>query len=339
MRNFRLTISRDGSRVALITHDVDRPSDEAISVYDTDQLYPLSADRYHRDMPNVFIDVLDTVDGFGPAATHTGKEKAALSYPDITVRTLARRAARAVTDGSGKVDDRFNDARTLWQRLQQHALAGVVRMADEPIIDVRRGHNWRKNQPLASVRADPQAWYVTRAFSRSNKGKDELHAFRGLTAVLDVVCAQEDKAQAGTQTQARAQAGAHDEVDRGAHALSVRKSVLGDLNYPTYRQVASLVADSNMLVFHNDADFAQWIRHESGHKEGCVESGTPIVIHLRSSRGAQIVPGDVHTNSTADFDGISSGSAIPISAFANRLAPRIRRSRAGKAREDARKRK
>ena len=308
MKNFRLTISRDGSSVALMTREAgEKDAHEAVSVYPSVQLYPLAVDRYHKDLPNVFVDVLDTIDGNGPAPTETGKEKAAFSYPDITLRTLARRAAREVADGSGKVNERFDDARGLWQKLQQHAIADVVRPSDEPILDVRRNRNWRKNQPLASVRADPQAWYVTLAYSRSNKGKDAMHAYRGLTAVLDALIADSD-------------------ADVAGESQKIRKAVLDDLDYPTYRQVAAILGDSNMLVFHNDGDLASWIRHETGNKDGCAEPGTPLVLHLRSSRGAQIVPGDTHAASTADFDGLSSGKQLQISQFANRLAPRARRA-------------
>lgn len=287
-------------------------------MYDAKRLYPLAAARYHRDLPNLFVDVLDTFDGQGPQPTQTGKEKAAFSYPDITVRTLARRATHAVSDGSGRVDARFNDARSLWQKMQHHAVAAVVRASDPPILDVRRNHNWRKNQPLANARVDPQAWYVTLAFSRSNKAKDALHAFRGLTAVLDTVCA--GKAVSDAKNPKTKDDGGNARLLREAQAM--RKAVLGDLDYPTYRQVAALLGDSNMLVFHNDADLAHWIRQETGYKEGCVEPTTPIVLHIRSSRGAQIVPGDTHTGSAADLDGLKAGSSLAISAFAKRLAPK-----------------
>ncbi len=132
MKNYRLTISRDGSAVALITRDAGKDAGrqpgtagadksgaaagEQISLYGPDRLYPLGAARYHKDLPNLFVDVLDTLDGHGPRATSTGKEKAALSYPAVTVRTLVRRTTRAVADGSGKVDARFDDARTPGKR-------------------------------------------------------------------------------------------------------------------------------------------------------------------------------------------------------------------------------
>lgn len=335
MRNFRLTVSRDGSTVALITRDagkdtgkdidkdpgaVGRQGVEQISMYGPDRLYPLGADRYHKDLPNLFVDVLDTIDGHGPAPTSTGKEKAALSYPAVTVRTLVRRTTRAVADGSGRVDARFADAGTLWQKMQQHAVAAVVRPDDAAILDVRRNHNWRKNQPMADVRADPQAWYVTLAFTRSNKAKDALHAYRGLTAVLDALASGDTDDGAGN--------GAGSEA--GEQAQQIRKAVLGNLDYPTYRQLAALLGDSNMLVFHNDRDLADWIRHEAGMKEGSVESGTPIIVYRRSSRGAQIVPGDTHTASTADLDGVRSGEPLAVSALANRLAPKERRQDAAR---------
>lgn len=326
MRNFRLTVSRDGSTVALITHDADKDTGrdhsqtasqgasqtaEQISLYGPERLYPLATDRYHKDLPNLFVDVLDTIDGHGPEPTSTGKEKAALSYPAVTVRTLVRRTTRAVADGSGKVDARFDDARTLWQKMQQHAVAAVVRPDDAAILDVRRNHNWRKNQPMADVRADPQAWYVTLAFTRSNKAKDALHAYRGLTAVLDAIASGDTDDGSGP--------------DAGEQAQQIRKAVLGNLDYPTYRQLAGLLGDSNMLVFHNDRDLADWIRHEAGTKEGSVESGTPVIVYRRSSRGAQIVPGDSHTGSAADLDGVHSGEPLAVSALANRLAPKARR--------------
>lgn len=324
MRNFRLTVSRDGSTVALITHDADKDTGkdpaqagqgtEQFSLYGPDRLYPLAADRYHKDLPNLFVDVLDTIDGYGPAPTDTGKEKAALSYPAVTVRTLVRRTTRAVADGSGKVDARFADARTLWQKMQQHAVSSVVRPDDAAILDVRRNHNWRKNQPMADVRADPQAWYVTLAFTRSNKAKDALHAYRGLTAVLDAIASGDADDGAGP--------------DAGEQAQQIRKAVLGNLDYPTYRRLAALLGDSNMLVFHNDRDLADWIRHETGTKEGCVESGTPVIVYRRSSRGAQIVPGDTHTGSNADLDGLGPDNRCAVSALANRLAPRAARRQA-----------
>jgi hypothetical protein len=323
MRNFDITDLRDGSGLALVLYDpiVQKRS---VAVYHESELYPLRSERYHRQLPNLFVDILDTIDGYGPQgvdADHPDQSyrkevSAALSAPQVSLRTLVRRAQRAVQDGSGAVGHRYHDALDLWEHVSSHALAAVSAPTDPPITDVRKSHNWRKQQPNAQKRADPAAWYVVSVYSRSNAQKDAITAYRGLTAVLESLSAQDtDDADSDALRPA-------DRPD----ARSLWRAVTGNLDFPTYQQVSKVLGDSNMLVFHSDASLAQWIRaHDSdtGVRTGKSEMGTstPVKVVFRTARGIRIVPGDTH-QPVAGFDGLESGQQISVANLANRLSPR-----------------
>lgn len=323
MKNFDITDLRDGSGLALVMADpaIGRRS---VAVYRDDELYPLRSKRYHRQLPNLFVDILDIIDGYGPmgvdadrpssSASSDRKEvSAALSAPQVSLRTLVRRAQRAVQDGSGTIGHRYHDALDLWEHMAAHALASVCTPSDPPITDVRKSHNWRKQQPHAQQRANPAAWFVANVYSRSNAQKDAITAYRGLTAVLESLCAKSGE-NATPQP-----------ADR-PDARALWRAATGNLDFPTYKQVAGVLGDSNMLVFHSDASFAQWIRtHDSdtGVRTGKSEMGTstPVNVIFRTARGIRIVPGDTHPP-VAGFEGLTSGQQISVANLANRMSPR-----------------
>lgn len=323
MRNFDITDLRDGSGLALVLYDPVAQK-RSVAVYHESELYPLRSERYHRQLPNLFVDILDTIDGYGPQgvdADHPDQSSrkevsAALSAPQVSLRTLVRRAQRAVQDGSGSVGHRYHDALDLWEHVSSHALAAVSAPSDPSITDVRKSHNWRKQQPNAQKRADPAAWYVVSVYSRSNAQKDAITAYRGLTAVLEALSAQNAD---------DAESAASHPADR-PDAKSLWRAATGNLDFPSYRQIAAVLGDSNMLVFHSDASLAQWIRaHDSdtGVRTGKSEMGTstPVKVVFRTARGIRIIPGDTHPP-VAGFDGLESGQQISVANLANRLSPR-----------------
>lgn len=295
MKNFRFTKPRGTQDVALIVEDAVSGAHSS-KVYPADELYPLQSDRYYTDLPNLFVDVLDIVGGEGPDLEEAPSASKVLTAPSITLRTLTRRAQRAAADGSGNAQ-RFADAKELWNKMESHALATVVRPEDEPITDVRKSKNWRKNQPFAAVSADPQAWFVTDVFSRSNQQKNPIDAYRGLSSVFDALLEGLDDLAA-------------------AELLAMKTGICDNLSYPSYAQISKALNDSNMLVFHNDAQLAEWIREETKKKE-YLYSGTPVAVHL--AQGKPSIPGD--TAERADLD-IAAGSTVTVSNLANRIAPK-----------------
>lgn len=344
MRNFEFTAALDRSSVSIVMVDAGTGL-RSVRRYSTSELYPLAGERYHRQLSNLFVDTLDLIDGFGPEGVPAGIQdgkggegsdpsasrlpkdvSAALKAPTVSLRTLVRRAQREVSDGSGVVGVRYADARGLWEAMARHALAGVVRTQDGPITDVRRNHNWRKHQPFALTRVDPQAWFVSGVYTRSNTLRDPIRAYRGLTAVLEAceAAAAESDGEAGEKREAKA--GTRSSGFDRSTPEAVARAVTGNLDFPTYRQVATLLGDSNMLVFHSDESLADWIRtNDSDAKartgEDPLGSGTPVFVRQRTWRGTRIVPGDAHPSVPALAE-IPAGEAVTVANLANRLKPR-----------------
>lgn len=270
-------------------------------IYPPREQYPLGTPRYVNDRPNLFLDVVDILDGNPPAIDD---ENAPIPQGStVSLRFLAARAARASADGSGNMD-RFNDGRNLWGKIVEHA-ARTVRTPDAPpITDVRRTHNWKKSQPMRDVCADPDAWFVSGFYARSNARKDAFHAWRGLDQVFDAVSQ-------------RVAAGAVGEgADEGARSTleSIERMRIardGNADYPTYGQIAELVGDSNMLVFHNDASLADWIRGQIKDGEDMYQD-TPVDIIVAPDPG-------VDEDSPSYLE---PHSIMPASHLANVLSPR-----------------
>lgn len=295
MLSFRFTKPRSSRDVALLAEDT-LSGQSFAKTYTSDELYPLQADRYYKDLPNLFVDVLDLIDGFTPQMELTQKGAKVEKAPSVTLRTLTRRAARAAADGSGNAQ-RFSDAKELWRKMESHVLDTVITADAEPIVDVRKSKNWRKNQPLADVRVNPQAWFVTDVFSRSNQQKNPIDVYCGLSSVFDALLEGLDDLAA-------------------ADLLAMKTGISDNLNFPSYAQISKALNDSNMLVFHNDASLAAWIRDEAKKKE-YVYSGTPAVIHL--SKGTPSIPGDNADHSNVD---VADGATITASNLANRISPK-----------------
>lgn len=316
MKNYRLTAARDNNSVAMVMTDTETGA-ERVEVYPAEQTYPLLTDRYHNELGNLFVDLLDVVAGFGPEGVKPGSNKkaqAAAKDPSVTLRTLTRRAVKVVSDGSGSVGSRYVDARDLWTHMEQQALALLVQHDAPAVTDVLKGNNWRKAQPLAHTRIDPQAWYVVNVYSRSNVSKDPITCYRGVTALLEALVAE---------------FGESSEV--AEQVASLRKSMNNDLDFPTYRQISRLVKDSNMLVFHNDQQLADWIRSQASGSlpkaEQAVNSDTPALVKVRSWRGPQMVVGDQQASTdqvNEALDELKDGKPVTVANLANRLAPRVK---------------
>lgn len=177
----------------------------------------------------------------------------------VHLRSLCTHAARRAADGSGNAR-RFKDARTLWDKIEKHVLARIVTPEAQPITDVRRSHNWKKNQPYKDIPANPDAWFVTEVYSRSNPRKDAVKAYRGINAVFEALLRAE-----GTG-------------DVSSSAGQIREAIAENLDYPYYGEIAALLGDSNMLVFHNDQSLAQWLRSEAGQHDA-VFPDTPVEVY------------------------------------------------------------
>lgn len=297
MKNFRFTKPRGTQSVALVVTDTVTGVRSA-KIYEPDELYPLQSERYYSNLPNLFVDVLDLVDGYGPDFEPVEKPEKIENAPSITLRTMTRRAQREAADGSGNAR-RFTDAKNLWNIMEKHIISAVLTPSAEPITDVRKSKNWRKNQPFAHVRIDPQAWFVSNVFSRSSQQKDPISVYKGISALFETLMAElDDVASAPLQ--------------------ELRAGITDNLNFPEYQRIAQALDDSNMLVFHNDESLAAWIRKAASEKEYLV-SGTPAVVHLVSSAAA-LVPGD--DAGEASKVGVASGATVTVSNLANRIAPK-----------------
>lgn len=294
MSRFELKMLPDGGDVALLV-----PGDDAgmhvAHVYPPLEQYPLGSERYINDRPNLFLDVLDITDGNEPR-DDAGAEAQALAEEgnSVSLRSLAQRAARASADGSGNAR-RFKDGRDLWGKITAHALAAVSAAGAEPILDVRRSHNWKKNQPLRNHGADPGAWFVSRFYSRSNSRKDAFFAARGMDQVFTAL------AEGGSSVSAQVL----EDVER------MRIARDGNADYPTYAQMARLLDDSNMLVFHDDVSFAQWLRDQAKAQD-VMYPDTPVDVWTEPDPSAD----------PDDSSYLAPHSQLPAAHLANVLAPR-----------------
>ena len=219
--------------------------------------------RYINDAPDLFLDIVDILDGNadGYCAADTADAGSLPGIPGSAVhlRSLCSHAARRAADGSGNAR-RFKDARTLWDKIEKHVLARIVTPEAQPITDVRRSHNWKKNQPYKDIPANPDAWFVTEVYSRSNPRKDAVKAYRGINAVFEALLRAE-----GTG-------------DVSSSAGQIREAIAENFDYPYYGEIAALLGDSNMLVFHNDQSLAQWLRSEAGQHDA-VFPDTPVEVY------------------------------------------------------------
>ena len=243
----------DGEGIALYRKEAGLRGIDAlklIHVYPPQEQYPLANGRYINDARDLFLDIVDILDA-GSLPGHPGSV--------VHLRSLCTHAARRAADGSGNAR-RFKDARTLWDKIEKHVLARIVTPEAQPITDVRRSHNWKKNQPYKDIPANPDAWFVTEVYSRSNPRKDAVKAYRGINAVFEALLRAE-----GTG-------------DVSLSAGQIREAIAENLDYPYYGEIAALLGDSNMLVFHNDQSLAQWLRSEAGQHDA-VFPDTPVEVY------------------------------------------------------------
>ena len=171
------------------------------------------------DASDLFLDIIDILDG-NADDYHAVDTADAGSLPGtpgsvVHLRSLCTHAARRAADGSGNAR-RFKDARTLWDKIEKHVLARIVTPEAQPITDVRRSHNWKKNQPYKDIPANPDAWFVTEVYSRSNPRKDAVKAYRGINAVFEALLRAE-----GTG-------------DVSSSAGQIREAIAENLDYPYY---------------------------------------------------------------------------------------------------------
>ena len=234
-----------------------------IHVYPPQEQYPLATSRYINDAPDLFLDIVDILDGNADdcCAVNTADAGSLPGIPGSVVhlRSLCAHAARRAADGSGNAR-RFKDARTLWDKIEKHVLEHIVTPEAQPITDVRRSHNWKKNQPYKDIPANPDTWFVTEVYSRSNPRKDVFRAYRGINAVFEALLRAE-----GTG-------------DVSSSVGQIRGAIAENLDYPYYGEIAALLGDSNMLVFHNDQSLAQWLRSEAGQHDA-VFPDTPVEVY------------------------------------------------------------
>lgn len=278
-----------------------------VRVYGSRDQYPLTPDRYVKNRPNLFLDIVDLLDG-NSIETDVGQSSAGIVYPvaeggeqtqgsdgqvsdsqyapdsnntvrargdftrTITVKALCQKAAHSAADGSGNAR-RFKDARGLWQRVNEQTLARARKVDDEPIIDVRKTHNWKRNQPYKTHSANPVAWYVSQVYSRSNIQKNPIQIYVGLPGIFAATSSPEANG---------------DQADL-AHA--VREQWDNNALMPTYQQIAEILADSNMLVFHNTQSLITWIREQMRAQE-VVVAPTPCVLHIDTEFPQSWIAGD-----------------------------------------------
>lgn len=280
-----------GSRdIALLLND-DSGTLRLAHVYAEREQYPLGTDRYYRNLPNLFVDILDLLDGNVPEVEDDALPDDVADGNPISLKTLTQRAAHAAADGSGNAR-RFKDARGLWNTIGKHVSSRIKRPEDDPIVDVRRAKNWKKNQPMRSVPADPGAWFLTGVYSRSNQRKNPVTIYRGLAALYVTMLGELDETAAPKVTHSR-------------DAISV------NLDYPTYAEIADMLDDSNMLVFHNDQSLADWIR-EQAKAQDILYPETPIQVHVMPD----------HSIEEDDPRYLPADSTMDVAHLANVLAPR-----------------
>lgn len=236
-----------------------------IHVYPPQEQYPLANGRYINDAPDLFLDIVDILDGnaddYCAADTADAGSLPGIPGSVVHLRSLCAHAARRAADGSGNAR-RFKDARALWDKIEKHVLEHIVTSEAQPITDVRRSHNWKKNQPYKGVPANPDAWFVTEVYSRSNPRKDVFKAYRGINAVFDALLHAEGTGEGNIPSSIG----------------QIREAIAENLDYPYYGEIAALLRDSNMLVFHNAESLAQWLRSEAGQHDA-VFPDTPVEVY------------------------------------------------------------
>ncbi len=276
MPHFQLRAPQDGSKNIELWLSVTPAGKRAAvwqlaHVYTPDEQYPLGIDRYVLNRRNLFVDVLSIVEmnAHGEnaadnaadavfadydesntsekAATQTAENSKSEPSPTVSLKNLAQRAARVAADGSGNAR-RFKDARALLQKISSFAQQATISGLSDPITEVRKSHNWKKNQPFKDVSARPDAWFVCNVFSRSNPRKDPFVAFRSLDAVWNYMASHGD------------------EKSRAA-AKNMQSAAETNFDYPAFGDIAGLVNDSNMLVFPTDESFITWIRSVAGKSD------------------------------------------------------------------------
>ena len=247
-------------------------------IYTPQEQYPLGSQRYALNRANLFVDVLSVIESnatlehapsleeiFGllpPLQSQTHKqEKDEHSYSTVSLKALAQKAMRVAADGSGNAR-RFKDARSLWMKIEKHVSQVLTSSLHESIEDVRKSHNWKKNQPYKTVSIRPDSWFVLNVFSRSNPRKDPFIAVRSLSALWEYL-------------------GEHSHDDDKVLAVVEKQQNAVNLNadYPTYGEIAALVEDSNMLVFPDDQLFIDWIRRSAGSTDE-VSRDTLVEAHV-----------------------------------------------------------
>ena len=302
--------------------------------YPPQEQYPLGADRFLKDRPNVFLDVADLLEGnrltvedfadfpqdwqdsadSGDSREPQDSQKASLSGEMTVVHlsALCQYASRRSADGSGNAR-RFKDARDLWTRLRKLVLDRIVTPQATPIVKVRKASNWKKNQAFKDVTCDPRAWYVSRVFGRSNSRKDAFVAYRGWEALA--------RDLGGSSTMPAAPvlaAGGPSAKTMGGDAPTVSSALSSavtaakeNLDYPTFGEIAAFLDDSNMVVFHDDASFAALIRDNAG-KGKEIFPDTPVEVHT--------VPDPQMDPDDPAF--LPESSTMGANHFANVIAPR-----------------
>lgn len=229
------------------------PTWQLFHSYTQQEQYPLGTDRLVNNRRNLFIDVMTLVEENASAdnahkevgVTGTTSEENA-DYSVTSVKNLAQRAARVAADGSGNAR-RFKDARALWSVLSERTEKLLGQSLTDSITNVRKSHNWKKNQAYKNVTVHPQAWFVFNVYSRSNPRKDPFTAIHGVRALWDFM----------RETHA-------DDEAIIALVEQQENAATANCDYPSYGDIAALMGDSNMLVFPDDEHFVQWIRQVAG---------------------------------------------------------------------------
>ncbi|MFC2626371.1 MAG: hypothetical protein ACFNZJ_04475 [Parascardovia denticolens] len=329
--------SQGSKPISLYVYDSTVGSDSPAALlhtYPPQEQYPLGADRFLKDRPNVFLDVADLLEGnrltvedfadfpqdwqdsadSGDSRESQDSQKASLSGEMTVVHlsALCQYASRRSADGSGNAR-RFKDARDLWTRLRKLVLDRIVTPQATPIVKVRKASNWKKNQAFKDVTCDPRAWYVSRVFGRSNSRKDAFVAYRGWEALA--------RDLGGSSTMPAAPvlaAGGPSAKTMGGDAPTVSSALLSavtaakeNLDYPTFGEIAAFLDDSNMVVFHDDASFAALIRDNAG-KGKEIFPDTPVEVHT--------VPDPQMDPDDPAF--LPESSTMGANYFANVIAPR-----------------
>ena len=329
--------SQGSKPISLYVYDSTVGSDSPAALlhtYPPQEQYPLGADRFLKDRPNVFLDVADLLEGnrltvedfadfpqdwqdsadSGDSRESQDSQKASLSGEMTVVHlsALCQYASRRSADGSGNAR-RFKDARDLWTRLRKLVLDRIVTPQATPIVKVRKASNWRKNQAFKDVTCDPRAWYVSRVFGRSNSRKDAFVAYRGWEALA--------RDLGGSSTMPASPvlaAGGPSAKTMGGDAPTVSSALSSavtaakeNLDYPTFGEIAAFLDDSNMVVFHDDASFAALIRDNAG-KGKEIFPDTPVEVHT--------VPDPQMDPDDPAF--LPESSTMGANHFANVIAPR-----------------